>query len=99
MCWSSVQLLFGSRFSRLSAPACQREEHVVEIGRVNREIDDVDTGPIEVAQNTAQGGDVAVGGDLQARRVLVRDWHSERVGGHALRVGVGEADIDAAAGN
>ena len=66
---------------------------------MNREIDDIDIGLIEVAENAAQGGDVAVGGDLQARRVLVGHRHPQRVGGHELRVGVGEADVDAAAGN
>ena len=66
---------------------------------MNREIDDVDIRLIEVAKNATQSGDVAIGGDLQARRGLVGDRHSQRGGGHELRVGVGEADIDAAAGN
>ena len=66
---------------------------------MNREIDDVDTGLIEVAENTTQGGDVAVGGDLQARRVLAGDRHAQRVAGHELRLGVGEVDLDAAAGD
>jgi len=66
---------------------------------VNREIDDVDPGLIEFAENTTQGDDVAVGGDLQARRVVVGDRHCQRVAGHELRLGVGELDIDAATGN
>jgi hypothetical protein len=34
--------------------AGQREEHVIEIWGVNCEIDDVDTGLIEVAENPAR---------------------------------------------
>ncbi|MGO9884035.1 MAG: hypothetical protein ACLPV4_13580, partial [Solirubrobacteraceae bacterium] len=68
----------------MSISSCEREEYVVEVGGVNREIDDVDTGLIEVAENATQSGDVAIGGDLQARRVLVGDWHSQRVARHEL---------------
>src|SRR5690349_1144198 len=99
MCWSSGYLLFSSGFRRVGPAACQREEHVIEVGRVNREIDDVDTGLIEVAQNATEGGDVAVGGNLQAHRVVVGVRHSQRVGGHELRIGVRELDVDATAGD
>ena len=52
-------------------PPGEGEEHVVEIGGMERELDHLDVGLVEYAQDVAKGGEVAVGGDLQDEGVAV----------------------------
>ena len=66
---------------------------------MDRELGDVDGGLVELAQDAAQGGDVAVGGDLQGEGIAVAYRDVERSGAGELGCGVGERQVDAAAGD
>jgi hypothetical protein len=94
-----VGLLIVSGLVGSVVPAGEGEEHVVEVGGMERELGDVDGGLVELAQDAAQGGDVAVGGDLQGEGIAVAHRDVERSGAGELRCGVGEGQVDASAGD
>jgi hypothetical protein len=48
------------------------EEHVIEVGAVDRQVLDVDAGVVKLAEQPAQRGDAAVAGDLQDQLIVVR---------------------------
>jgi hypothetical protein len=51
--------------------AGEGEEHVVEVGSVDRQVDDLDRGAIELVEEGPQRGDTTVARDLERQSLLV----------------------------
>ena len=63
--------------------AGDREEHVVQVGGVNRQILDLDAGAVEPAEQAAQRSDGAIARHLQGKLLRVGLGGSEQPGGLA----------------
>ena len=73
------------------------EEHVVEIGGVDRQLRNLDAGIIELLEHAAQRGDIAVVGHAQDQVVLLARAGRERALGRVQGIRVGELQPDMAA--
>src|SRR5215472_19318217 len=70
------------------------EEHVVEIGSVDRQVLDVDAGVVQLVEHAAQRGDAAIAGDLHNQLIVVRGGVGDHAGCRAQRVVFGELQLD-----
>ena len=76
-----------------------REEDVIEVGGMDRQILDLDVGVVQLSEQPAQRGEGAVARYLQSKLVVVGQGDVEQRRGLAQRNRVGELQLDVAAGN